>query len=190
MAGDKFACRRTDYCTRKQSRDPAFAGIEEVLRSHPFANIVVTGHSLGGAAAVYATIELRARYGIDRVTLYTYGQPRVGNDVLSQLVTDQGNNYRITHTDDGVPKLPPEEVPVVDTFTGVYRHISPEYWISSGLGNDITAFRKLEGLSNYEGNAGTGQLNLNIIAHIQYFQTNLYYCVLPLPLELLGGAGT
>jgi hypothetical protein len=30
----------------------------------------------------------------------------------------------------------------------------------------------------------------NIIAHIQYFQVNMYYCALPLPMGWMGGAGT
>lgn len=39
----------------------------------------------------------------------------------------------------------------------------------------------LEGLSNDNGNTGTGQMKFNIVAHVQYFQVNMYYCVLPIP---------
>ena len=120
---------------------------------------------------------------------YTYGQPRAGDEKLSQYVTDQGKNYRVTHTSDAVPKLPPE-AGLTGGITGYYRHISPEYWISDGLGNNLTNFRVIEGLTSNDGNAGTGQLKFNIVAHIQYFQTNMYYCALPLPLGILGGQGT
>jgi hypothetical protein len=171
------------------SRSRAYKGIEKALADYPFFDIVVTGHSLGGAAAVYAAIELRRTYGNNRVTMYTYGQPRAGDNVLSQYITDQGNNYRITHTSDAVPKLPPgpDDIPLISLVSGAYYHLSPEYWISRGLGNDVTAYK---GLANYNGNAGTGELDFNIIAHIQYYETNMYYCVLPLPLGLLGGEGT
>lgn len=33
-------------------------------------------------------------------------------------------------------------------------------------------------------------MKFNIVAHIQYFQTNMYYCALPLPLGILGGSGS
>lgn len=72
----------------------------------------------------------------------------------------------------------------------MYKHISPEYWISDGLGNKKDKIKVVEGLSSNEGNAGTGQLKFNIVAHIQYFQTNMYYCAMPFPLGVLGGAGS
>ncbi|RAL01130.1 uncharacterized protein BO80DRAFT_434774 [Aspergillus ibericus CBS 121593] len=51
---------------------------------------------------------------------------RIGNLALADYITDQdkGSNYRVTHTDDIVPKLPPE-------LLG-YHNFSPEYWITSG----------------------------------------------------------
>jgi hypothetical protein len=54
-----------------------------------------------------------------------------------------------------------------------YTHISPEYWIEDGLGNQLKNWKVLEGYDNYDGNAGTGILNANILAHIQYFQQNM-----------------
>jgi hypothetical protein len=85
--------------------------------------------------------------------------------------------------------LPPEAGPG-SSLTGVYKHISPEYWISDGLGNKKEKIKVVEGLNSNEGNAGTGQMKFNIVAHIQYFQTNMYYCALPLPLGVLGGSGS
>jgi hypothetical protein len=54
-----------------------------------------------------------------------------------------------------------------------YYHISPEYWISTGLGNNVSAYKIVQGYeTNKAGNAG-GNFKPNIIAHIQYFQTNM-----------------
>jgi len=170
------------------SRPAAMKGLEQGLQENPDYGIVVTGHSLGGAAAVYAASELRVKY--KDVTMYTYGQPRAGNEKLSQWVTAQGKNFRVTHTSDAVPKLPPEDGLTGSLMTGVYRHISPEYWISDGLGNKPENIHVLEGLSNNNGNTGTGQMKFNIIAHIQYFQTNMYYCALPIPVFLGYSEGT
>lgn len=64
---------------------------------------------------------------------------------------------------------------------GEYKHISPEYWISDGVGTKPEKIMVLEGLSNENGNTGTGLMKFNIIAHIQYFQAQMYSCVLPIP---------
>jgi hypothetical protein len=64
---------------------------------------------------------------------------------------------------------------------GEYKHISPEYWISDGVGTKPENIIVLEGLSNNNGNTGTGQMKFNIVAHIQYFQAQMYSCALPIP---------
>lgn len=44
---------------------------------YPHKKIYITGHSLGGALALFAAVELSLNYTVTAV--YTYGQPRVGN---------------------------------------------------------------------------------------------------------------
>jgi predicted lipase len=99
------------------------------MEENPGFVLVVTGHSLGGAAAVFAAAILRKQY--KDVTLYKFGQPRAGNKNLTEAVTAQGKNYCVTHTSDIVPKLPPEQLR--SGGGDLYLHISPEYWISDGL---------------------------------------------------------
>lgn len=56
--------------------------------------------------------------------LYTYGQPRVGNDIISDYISQSpGKLYRVTHQADPVPRLPPWQL-----FG--YRHTSPEIWLT------------------------------------------------------------
>lgn len=172
-------CEVGFYGFWKESMDHAVSGIRRAVAENPGYRIVVTGHSLGAAAAVFAATYLRTKY--PDVTLYTYGQPRAGNMALSVAVSTQGKNYRITHTNDIVPQLPWESI---KSFCfgkcENYYHISPEYWISTGLGNNVSAYKVVEGYeTNKAGNAG-GNFKINIIAHIQYFQTNMYSCVLPI----------
>lgn len=43
------------------------------------ARVMVTGHSLGGAMATLAAHAIKTRFPNAMITVYTYGQPRVGN---------------------------------------------------------------------------------------------------------------
>jgi hypothetical protein len=104
------------------------AQVKDVHTRFPSYEVVVTGHSLGGAIANVAAASLR-KHG-HTVTLYTYGAPRTGNKAFSIYldsfdaspttpgvngsgkvpVTKEGGgglNYRFTHTDDPIPRVPP-----------------------------------------------------------------------------------
>jgi len=181
MGHRKARCNTGFYGFWKESKENG--ALDAVIRgksANPSYAIVATGHSLGAAAAVFAAQDLRKKY--NDVYLYTYGQPRAGNVELSSAVSNSGvgKTFRITHTSDIVPQLPWESIgnSVCIGNCEPYVHISPEYWISTGLGNKAEQFKVLQGYSNYEGNAASG-FSVNIIAHIQYFQPNMYGCVIP-----------
>jgi alpha-beta hydrolase superfamily lysophospholipase len=116
--------------------------------ANPSYKVVVVGHSLGGAIAAIAATELRnAGTSTD---LYTYGQPRIGGLIVSNNITNQnlGGNFRVTHLDDPVPRLPPLILGFV--------HISPEYYINTGNNVVVTAgdITKHSGPVNIFGNTG------------------------------------
>ncbi|KAG6432164.1 hypothetical protein SASPL_103738 [Salvia splendens] len=74
-------------------------------------NIMVTGHSMGGAMAALCGLDLRVILTLgeqQKVQVMTFGQPRIGNAVFasyySQVVPD---TFRVTHGNDMVPHLPP-----------------------------------------------------------------------------------
>ncbi|KAH7318207.1 lipase precursor [Stachybotrys elegans] len=145
----------------KEIARPATAAIASALAANPGYRIVATGHSLGAVVATLAAAYLRRTYSVD---IYSYGAPRLGNAVLSQFITDQpGAEFRVTHIDDPVPRLPP--------MVFGYRHISPEYWLSTGSSTDtdytVDDIRVCEGIANVKCNAGT-TIGLNIDAHNHY----------------------
>lgn len=71
--------------------------------------IVITGHSLGGALAVHAAMDLLlSGYEVDRLKLYTFGQPRVGNQAFDgHIKANIKDAFRIVHWRDQVPHLRP-----------------------------------------------------------------------------------
>lgn len=72
------------------------AAFTALKAENPDYKAAVTGHSLGGAIATITATELR-RLG-NKVNLYTYGSPRVGNGAMAAFITGAGNNFRVTHT--------------------------------------------------------------------------------------------
>jgi hypothetical protein len=89
----------------------------------------ITGHSLGAAEAAIAMFDLKNE-GYDIVETYTFGQPRVGDQVFAdayeaafgQTASDT-NAWRVTHADDPIPHLPFEFMD--------FTHISTEVWYES-----------------------------------------------------------
>lgn len=98
------------------------AAIKSLVDAHPAAPLLVTGHSLGGALALLAALDIRALFPSVKVALYTYGQPRVGNLEFSNYA-DQLlpiSYKRVVHYDDMVAHVPPR-------ISG-YQHAGDEVW--------------------------------------------------------------
>lgn len=121
------------------------------------------GHSLGAGVATLAAADLRGK-GHPSAKLYAFASPRVANPALAKYITAQPNNYRFTHTDDPVPKLP--------LIAMGYVHVSPEYYITSPNNATVSAgdIQVLDGDINWQGNTGTGVPLLSAFpAHHWYF---------------------
>ena len=96
--------------------------LTEQLQLYPDYQLNLVGHSLGGAVAALAGLDLQAR-GWDPIVT-TFGEPRVGNKGLVKFIDERFNltdtagkglndtklkYYRVTHIDDPVPLLPLSE---------------------------------------------------------------------------------
>uniref|UniRef100_A0A7E4W774 Lipase_3 domain-containing protein n=1 Tax=Panagrellus redivivus TaxID=6233 RepID=A0A7E4W774_PANRE len=98
--------------------------------ANPGYNVWVTGHSLGAAfATIGATTIVHLGYApANRMKLYTFGQPRVGDSDFAAAHDKLGfESYRVTHHQDIVPHVPPQ------LFEG-YHHHQSEVWYN----NDMT----------------------------------------------------
>lgn len=139
----------------------ALTAINNASAANPDYRVIATGHSLGGAVATLGAVYLRQQ-GLE-LDVYSYGSPRVGNDKFANYVTTEGpGEYRVTHTDDPVPRLPP--------IVFGYRHTTPEYWLSEDSNSTvypISDIKVCEGTANITCNGGT--FGLDIDAHLHYF---------------------
>ncbi|KAI0851606.1 alpha/beta-hydrolase [Daldinia vernicosa] len=151
------------FLSYKEIEDKMLDGVMAAVLANPSYKVVFTGHSLGAAVATIAAAYARDMgYKLD---LYTYGSPRVGNQAFVNFVTAQpGGEFRVTHLDDPVPRVPPIFVD--------YRHTSPEYWLSDEHGNSTlyapSDIKICEGFANTDCNGGTD--GLDIPAHLLYFR--------------------
>ncbi|KAJ6134015.1 hypothetical protein N7523_000337 [Penicillium sp. IBT 18751x] len=145
-------------------RDDIMKNLNEVVSANSDYELIVVGHSLGAGVATLAAADIRGR-GHPSAKLYAYASPRVANPALAKFITDQNNNYRFTHTNDPVPKLP--------LIAMGYVHVSPEYYITSGNNVTVTTgdIQVLDGEVNVQGNTGTGVPTIEAFsAHHWYFE--------------------
>ena len=88
--------------------------VDNIIRSASPAYCLVTGHSLGGALAVFATLDLHFEGYASQFTsvaMYNYGQPRVGNVAFADFYQSLQNvSFRVINERDPVPHLPPKKI--------------------------------------------------------------------------------
>jgi broad specificity phosphatase PhoE len=106
-----------------EMRNEIQATIDRLQNAQPNAQIVFIGHSLGGALAEFAAVDYQNRkQNWDRITLYSFGQPRLGNDEWAKYVNArQFKMYRIVRMGDPIPDVP--------ALSLGYVHSSDPYYI-------------------------------------------------------------
>ncbi|KAA8636009.1 hypothetical protein SMACR_04578 [Sordaria macrospora] len=106
----------------RSARDYVLPALKAARAKHPKYPVHLVGHSLGGAVAALAALEIRLSLGWHDVQVTTFGEPRIGNQALVDYldkafgldnedneVKDEGENRaycRVTHVNDPVPLLP------------------------------------------------------------------------------------
>ncbi|KAF4980124.1 hypothetical protein FZEAL_3788 [Fusarium zealandicum] len=104
----------------KNARRVVIPQLRQLRTQYPSYPIQLVGHSLGGAVACLAALELKVSLGWDDVVVTTFGEPRSGNDGLAHFVDEvfhlggqdhlEERDYRrVTHKEDPVPLLPLSE---------------------------------------------------------------------------------
>ncbi|WP_240941146.1 lipase family protein [Paenibacillus sp. HB172176] len=93
----------TDIYT--SARDSVFSLLSQLSPDKP---LFITGHSLGGALATLAALDIACNSPLSSPIVYTFGAPRVGDPKFVQLYNySVGTHWRFQNEFDIVPHLPP-----------------------------------------------------------------------------------
>ncbi|KAH0458340.1 hypothetical protein IEQ34_013655 [Dendrobium chrysotoxum] len=119
-------------------------------------SVTITGHSLGGALALLNASEAASLLPADvRITVISFGAPRVGNQVFGDMLKRRGVKVlRVVTKQDVVPKVPGvvfNEGRKGKGWEWVYTHVGDELTLDAGASPylkrgvvDIAGFHALE----------------------------------------------
>ncbi|KAI7283866.1 extracellular lipase [Hortaea werneckii] len=154
QSSDKDKCNNCTVHTGFQrswsnTRAAILPHLQQQLFLYPDYELNLVGHSLGGAVAALAGLEMLARGADPKIT--TYGEPRVGNRNLAEYIdrrfrlllegedeTTEFRYRRVTHIDDPVPLLPLTE-------WGYAAHAGEIFIAKKSLSPDVLDLRICEG---------------------------------------------
>jgi len=120
----------------KSERDNVDTAVSAARARLPSATVVVVGHSLGAAIGQLYSVHLYNDLSITPV-VYTFGNPRVGNQAFSSYYNSIiPNSYRTNNNRDIVPHLPPNAFGFVHSGTLVFCTDDTNCSVKPGAEND------------------------------------------------------
>lgn len=98
--------------------------IRAVAENADVKHLFVTGHSLGGALATFASCDIEANAGKAVCATYTYGSPRPGNAGFAAAYGAHfgSRTFRVENSSDIVPEVP-FPVQFLGFFGGYFTHV-------------------------------------------------------------------
>ncbi|OIV91940.1 hypothetical protein TanjilG_23201 [Lupinus angustifolius] len=146
--------------------------VERAKKFYGDIQIIVTGHSMGGAMAAFCALDLTVNQHEKSVQVMTFGQPRVGNSAFASLYSKRvPNTIRVTHDHDIVPHLPPYYSYLPQK---TYRHFPREVWLYNiGLGSLIYSVEKICDGSGEDPDCSRSVSGNSISDHLEYYGVRL-----------------
>lgn len=147
--------------------------IERAKKLYGDMDIMVTGHSMGGAMASFCALDLRVNHKARNVQLVTFGQPRIGNANFATYYSELlPNAIRVTNQHDIVPHLPPYYYHFPQK---TYHHFPREVWIYNiGLGSLVYTVEKICDGSGEDPTCSRSVTGNSVADHIVYYGVELH----------------
>mmetsp|Transcript_24871 Transcript_24871/g.43489 ORF Transcript_24871/g.43489 Transcript_24871/m.43489 type:complete len:326 (-) Transcript_24871:89-1066(-) len=155
------------------------AGIADVAAAlrrdlYPGYQMIITGHSLGGAAAALFALDVAQRYPLigNKPWLYTLGQPRTGDAAFAaRLFKACSAVFRVVHRADMVAHLPLccHSIPFMECKTTKQcpYHSMNEVWYDNDMPVDNKDYQLCTGIG--ENRTCEGWVEMSIRDHLSYF---------------------
>jgi hypothetical protein len=88
---------------------PLFVAVGQLRAQYNTSSLMVTGHSLGGALAQLAALDLTIHdeFAVLSPKLYTFGSPRIGNNNFQLYMQSKTLGWRVVNQHDLVPQVLP-----------------------------------------------------------------------------------
>ncbi|XP_074307139.1 lipase-like [Silene latifolia] len=153
-------------------RSGVINAIRRAKKSFGELDVIVIGHSMGGAMAAICALDLAVHHNIDNIQVMTFGQPRVGNAVFASYYTQHvPNTIRVTHEHDMVPHLPP----YYRLFPQkTYHHFPREVWLYNiDFGSLMYTVDKICDTSGEDPSCSRSVLGNSVLDHLVYYGINL-----------------
>ncbi|KAG2212638.1 hypothetical protein INT47_000614 [Mucor saturninus] len=156
------------YNSYLEVADQFFPYIQREIAAHPNYKIVVSGHSLGAAHALFAALDLYQRdrrFDASNLSVYTVGSPRIGDTNFAYYVKGTGiPYYRSVNDRDVIPHFPAQGLG--------YLHAGIEIWDLPGYGSHVCTS---ETESAYCSNSIVPATH--ILDHLTYYGINEGLCL-------------
>lgn len=109
--------------------------LRELNKLSTTKRLFIAGHSLGGALAVLAGLDIAVNTPFKNPFVYTYGSPRAGDPIFVSCFNQTvKNSFRICNIHDIIPTLPARAYPPPFTKDGLfYRHVDTKVPVSFQL---------------------------------------------------------
>ncbi|KAA3485315.1 lipase-like [Gossypium australe] len=146
--------------------------VKEAKEFYGDLDIMVTGHSMGGAMASFCALDLVVNHEAKSVQVITFGQPRIGNAVFASYYAKLvPNTIRVTNDHDIVPHLPPYYYYFPQK---TYHHFPREVWLYSlGLGSLVYRVEKVCDGSGEDPTCSRSVTGNSIMDHLNYYGVDL-----------------
>ena len=113
--------------TRQGIKTEVISLIQRAINQQPNYKLTFVGHSLGGAVATIAALDVAFTLKIDysKMRLMTQGMPRIGNRALAKYISVLNWNFldRAVNNRDVVPHVPPRALE--------FLHYDKVHWLNS-----------------------------------------------------------